>query len=71
MFVYSIYNVGVVFYLNEKMSYLLCNGTTVFCFLSSLPLLAPATTAVFGSYLSALYFNITDTVSCVPACLSI
>jgi hypothetical protein len=31
------------------------NGANVFCFLSSLPLLPPATTAVFGSYLSSLY----------------
>jgi hypothetical protein len=27
----------------------------VFCFLSSLPLIPPATTAVFGSYQSSLY----------------
>ncbi len=27
-------------------------GATVFCFLSSLPLLPPATTTVFGSYLT-------------------
>jgi hypothetical protein len=31
------------------------NGANVFCYLSSLPLLFPATTAVFGSYLSSLY----------------
>ncbi len=31
------------------------NGANVFCFLSSLPLLPTATTAVFGSYLSSLY----------------
>ncbi len=31
------------------------NGANVFCFLWSLPLLPPATTAVFGSYLSSLY----------------
>jgi hypothetical protein len=31
------------------------NGTDVFCFLSSLPLLLPATTAVFESFLSSLY----------------
>jgi hypothetical protein len=27
-----------------------CNGANVCCFLSSLPLLPPASTAVFGSY---------------------
>ncbi len=31
------------------------NRANVFCFLSSLPLLLPVTTAVFGSYLSSLY----------------
>jgi hypothetical protein len=31
------------------------NEADVFCFLSSLPLLPPATTAMFGSYLSSLY----------------
>jgi hypothetical protein len=31
------------------------NEVNVFCFLSSLPLLPTATTAVFGSYLSSLY----------------
>jgi hypothetical protein len=30
---------------------------TVFCFLSSLPLLTPASTAVFGSSLSSLYYD--------------
>ncbi len=32
-------------------------GANVFCFLSSLPLLPPATTAVFGSYLSSSAVN--------------
>ncbi len=31
------------------------NGATVFCFLSSLPHKPPATTEVFGSYLSSVY----------------
>jgi hypothetical protein len=31
------------------------NGAIAFCCLSSLPLLIPATTALFGSYLSSLY----------------
>jgi hypothetical protein len=31
------------------------NGANVFCFLSSLPLLPPATAAVFGSYLSPYF----------------
>jgi hypothetical protein len=31
------------------------NGANIFHFLSSLPLLSPATTAMFGSYLSSLY----------------
>ncbi len=35
------------------------NGANVFCFLSSLLLLPPATAAVFGSYLSSLYFLLT------------
>jgi hypothetical protein len=35
------------------------NGANVFCFLSSLPLLPPATTAVFGSYLPSLFSQIT------------
>ncbi len=42
------------------------NGANVFCFLSSLPFLPPATTAVFGPYMPFLY-----TVSPVRACLSI
>ncbi len=33
----------------------LINRANVFCFLSSLPLLPPATTAVFVSYLSSLH----------------
>ncbi len=45
------------------------NGTNVFCFLSSLPLLPRATTTVFGSYLSSLL--LANTVSSVRACLSI
>jgi hypothetical protein len=43
-------------------------GANVFCFLSSLPLLPPATTAVFGSYTCLLS---TNTVSPVRACLII
>jgi hypothetical protein len=35
------------------------NGANVFCFLSSLPLLPLATTAVFGSSLSFLYSKLT------------
>jgi hypothetical protein len=44
------------------------NGANVFCFPSSLPLLLPATTAVFGSYLSSLFSS--NTVSPVRACQS-
>jgi hypothetical protein len=43
----------------------LTNGAKVFCFLSSLPLLHPTTTAVFVSVISLLYSN---TVSPVWAC---
>jgi hypothetical protein len=36
------------------------NGANVFCFLSSLPLLPhPATTTLFGCYLSSLYSRVT------------
>ncbi len=34
-------------------SYLFTKGFNVFCFLSSLPLLPPATMAMFASYLSS------------------
>jgi hypothetical protein len=43
----------------------LAYADNVFCFLSSLPLLFPATIAVFGSYL------LTNTESPARACLSI
>ncbi len=56
------------FHYHASMSF--SNGANVFCFLSSLPLLPPATTAVFVSYLSSLYI-LTNTVSRVRACLSI
>ncbi len=46
------------------------NGAEVFCFLSSLPLLPQATTAVFGSYLT-ISLLLTKTVSPVCACLFI
>ncbi len=36
-------------------NFFLYNGTNVFCFLSSLTLLPPATTAVYGFFLSSLY----------------
>jgi hypothetical protein len=44
------------------------NEANVFCFLSSLSLLLPATTTVFGSYLLSLYSK-PNTVSPVWICL--
>jgi hypothetical protein len=44
------------------------NEANVFCFLSSLSLLPPATTTVFGSYLSSLYSK-PNTASPVWICL--
>jgi hypothetical protein len=53
------------FLLRNKLIYVSTNGANVFCFLSSLPLLPPATTAVFGSYLSSLYSEITLSLHCI------
>ncbi len=46
-------------------------GANVFCFLSSVPLLPPATMAVFVSYMSYIYSFFSNSVSPVRACLSI
>jgi hypothetical protein len=47
--------------LHSKILYLYeyTNGAYVFCFLSSLPLFPLTTTAVFGSYQSSLYSELT------------
>ncbi len=66
-----------IFCLTEKSSFCITyysayrNGTNVFCFLSSLPLLLPATSAMFGSYLPAISLLLTNPVSPVWFCLII
>jgi hypothetical protein len=56
---------------HQKTGWELGNGTNVLCFLSSLPLLPPATTVVFGSYLPVISLFLTNIVSSVRACLII
>ncbi len=46
---------NTIFFAVVGISSWITNGTNAFCFLSYLPLLPPATTAVFGSFLSSLY----------------
>jgi hypothetical protein len=46
------FEVGVFSAASPHLFCILVNEANLFCFLSSLPVLSPATTAVFGSYLS-------------------